>query len=157
MKTQVTAFWVGGGGIEAKGGEISRQAERGGGERRRRRSRTSIRLSVNDKFFGAWIGGGEGGKEEEAAAFRPPARKMSRGRVSQKERRRGKNRQIMFLPLSPREMAKKGRQRNKRRKGGKTHFFCDFAPAPVSLKPLAKGLWSILSWVICQRENEMCI
>ncbi len=29
-----------------------------------------------------------------------------------------------------------------------THFFCDLLPAPVSLKPLAKGLWSILSWVI---------
>ena len=27
-----------------------------------------------------------------------------------------------------------------------THFFCDF-PAPDSRKPLAKGLWSILSWV----------
>ena len=28
-----------------------------------------------------------------------------------------------------------------------TYFFCDF-PAPVSLNPLANGLWSIFIWVI---------
>ena len=132
VKSQVTAF------VEIS--QDRRKREKG------EEASTSIRLSVNDKFS-------EEEGEMEAAAF--PSRKMSPGQSfpEKKRRERKKTGKSCSSPClreggrEKRELGKK-KKRERRQRKRKTHFFCDLAPAPVSLKPLANGLWSILSWVI---------
>ena len=46
----------------------------------------------------------------------------------------------MFLPLSPREMAKKGRQRNKRRKGGEDSLFLRLCSGARVSEALGEGV-----------------